>query len=178
VGRPSLLERSDKNPVFHEEFTRMLRAGHEEVPSLDGSLPPLTRMGLSMREVFCGAECSVFQSELADRWVVVKRTGPWFGLSLDDLREIARGGTPVSPDHVLPCRLPSGLSGAIDAYDLPSLLAALGVTDAYPADLLARTEYEFVDYYPPKRLLEYVVRAPLPIPEEARAFLAEHVAPY
>jgi hypothetical protein len=172
----SCLERSDKNAVFHEEFTRMLRAGHEEVASVDGSLPPLTRTGLSMWEVFRGVECSVFQSGLADRWLVVKRTGPWFGLGLDDLRDIARGGTPVSPAHVIPYRLPSDLAGSIEAYDLPGLLTALGVADAYPAGLLARVEYEFVDYYPPKRILEYVARTPLPIPEEARAFLAEHIA--
>lgn len=173
----SCLERSDKNPVFYEEFTHMLRAGHEEVPSLNGSLPPLTRMGLSMREVFRGAECSVFQSDLADRWVVVKRTGPWIGLGLDDLWEIARGGTPVSPGHVLSYPLPTDLPGSIGTYDLQGLLTALGAADAYgPADVIAGIAYEFVDYYPPKRLLEYAVRAPLPVPQEARAFLAEHVA--
>ncbi|CAM5475238.1 hypothetical protein STENM327S_08291 [Streptomyces tendae] len=48
----SCLSESDRNGLFFDEFTRMLRAGHEEIESLDGSLPPLTRMGLGMTEIF------------------------------------------------------------------------------------------------------------------------------
>ena len=36
----------------------------------------------------------------------------------------------------------------------------------------------FVDYYAPKNLIDYVAVAPLPFPEEARAFLAAHAKTY
>ncbi|MGW7382513.1 hypothetical protein [Streptomyces sp. NPDC054794] len=62
---------------------------------------------------------------------------------------------------------------------LPQLLSALGVADRYgPAADLERVAYAFVDYYAPKRLLEYVARAPLPLPDEARRFLADYAKTY
>lgn len=78
----SCLERSDKRDEFHAEFVHLIQAGHEEVPGLEASHPSLTRMGLSMAPVFSGDECDIFQSELADRWMLVKKTGPWFGFGL------------------------------------------------------------------------------------------------
>ncbi|MFI9153679.1 hypothetical protein [Streptomyces sp. NPDC053367] len=164
--------------MFVEEFTHMLQAGHEEVQSLDGSPPPLTRMGLGMEEIFAGAECRVYRSGVADRWMVVSHSGPWVQLGLADLAHLARGGTPLSPANVFPYRLPHDLEG-IASYDLQGLLTALGVADRYGSpETLAQIEYEFVDYYPPKRLLEYVVRVPLAVPPEARAFLAEYAERY
>ncbi|MET7380016.1 hypothetical protein ABZT08_14560 [Streptomyces sp. NPDC005526] len=175
----SCLKESDKKAEFFREFTRMAQAGHEEVASLDGSPPPLTRMGLGMREIFSGTECCIYQSGVSDRWMVVKRTGPWFRLSKRELSDITRGAVPRSPDEVIPYRLPVDLGGDIGKYGLRELLAALGVQDRYaPIDELEKVEYEFIDYYPPKRVLEYVARAPLAIPMEARAFLADYAKSY
>ncbi len=175
----SCLESSNERSVFFHEFTRMVQSGHQEVPSLDGSLPPLTRMGLAMTEIFSGSECCIYQSGVSDRWMVVKRTGPWFRLRKEDLPDLTRGDIPRSPAEVLPYRLPVDLGSSINTYDLHGLLTALGVEDRYaPADELQNVEYEFVDYYPQKRVLEYSVRASLAIPEEARFFLAEYAKNY
>lgn len=171
----SCLSESDRNGLFFDEFTRMLRAGHEEIESLDGSLPPLTRMGLGMTEIFSGTECCVFQSGVADRWMVVKRNGPWFRLRLDDITELARGADLRSSSDVVPYRLPVDLGSDVRELSLASLLSVLGVADRYEPDVV---EYEAVDYYPPKLLLEYVARAPLRLPREAVAFLTEYVQDY
>ncbi|MCX5361595.1 hypothetical protein OG864_23075 [Streptomyces sp. NBC_00124] len=175
----SCLENSDKGPDFFLEFTRMVQAGHEEIESLDGSLPPLTRMGLGMTQIFSGPECVILQSGVSDRWMVVKRTGPWFRLGKEDLPTLARRGVVRSPAAVIPYRLPVDLGSDVRGYGLPEVLAALGVADRYaPASELDDVEYEFVDYHSSKRLLEYVVGAPLTLPEEARSFLADHVKSY
>ncbi|WP_240436533.1 hypothetical protein [Streptomyces sporangiiformans] len=175
----SCLEESDESAEFFDEFTRMLQAGHEEIESLDGSLPPLTRMGLGMTQIFAGSECCIFQSGVSDRWMVVKRTGPWFHLRHADLLAIASGTSPKSPAAVIPYRLPIDPGSEVGEWSLPELLAALGVEDRYAATAnLEGVEYEVVDYYPPKHLLEYVAAAPLPIPDEARAFLASHAETY
>ncbi|MFD5801885.1 hypothetical protein [Streptomyces sp. NPDC127020] len=171
----SCLVESEKNTEFYGEFTRMLRAGHEEIPSLDGSLPPLTRMGLGMTEIFSGQECSVFQSDVADRWMVVQHSGPWFRLRLDDLTEISHGDIPRSPSDVVPYRLPIDVGDDVDAMGLRDLLSTLGVEDKYEPD---HVDYEALDYYAPKRLLEYVARSPLVIPAEAVAFLSTYVENY
>ncbi|WP_405768985.1 hypothetical protein [Streptomyces sp. NBC_01538] len=175
----SCLEESDRNTEFLADFTRMLQAGHEEVASLDGSLPPLTRMGLSMISIFSGEECSVFQSEVADRWMVVKRTGPWFRLRHTDLLRIAEGIAPKSPSEAITYRLPIDLGHQVAEWDLSELLTALGVEDRYATPAGSeRVEYEVLDYYPPKLLLEYAAVAPLPIPTEARTFLADYATTY
>ncbi|GAA2560437.1 MULTISPECIES: hypothetical protein [Streptomyces] len=175
----SCLEASEKRTQFHDEFTRMVQAGHEEIQSLDNSPPPLTRMGLGMTQIFSGSTCSVFQSNVSDRWMIIKRTGPWVRLQLEDLLEIGRSRKPRSPAEVVTYRLPLDVKGDIGAYSLPELLNALGVANKYtPADELADVDYEFVDYYPPKRILEYMARAPLVIPEEARFFLADYIEEY
>ncbi|MGA5363229.1 hypothetical protein [Streptomyces purpurascens] len=175
----SCLEESGKSSDFYAEFTRMTQAGHEEIESLDGSPPPLTRMGLAMTQIFSGAECTVFQSGVSDRWMVVKRTGPWFRLSHEDLLNIGRGQVPRSPAEVIPYRLPVDLGNEIGEYGLHEMLDALGVADRYaPESELEGIEYEYVDYYPPKLLLEYAVRAPLSIPQEAHAFLADYIESY
>ncbi|CAL9474534.1 hypothetical protein [Streptomyces sp. Tu 3180] len=175
----SCLEASAKSTRFFEEFTRMVQAGHEEVPSLDASPPPLTRMGLGMVPIFSGAECSVFQSGASDRWMVVKRTGPWFRLQHEDLLRMRRSEIPRSPAEVITYRLPMDVGDELAQYSLPELITALGVEDKYaPADELASVDYEFVDYYAPKRILEYVARAVLPIPDEAYSFLAEYAGTY
>ncbi|MET9758671.1 hypothetical protein ABZ016_06390 [Streptomyces sp. NPDC006372] len=175
----SCLEESDKSAEFSTEFTRMIQAGHEEIDSLDGSLPPLTRMGLAMNRIFSGTECSVFQSGVSDRWMVVKHTGLWFRLSYEDLLSIGRGEVPRSPAEVITYRLPVDLGNEIGEYGLPAVLAMLGVADRYaPESELTGIDYEYVDYYPPKQLLDYVVRAPLSIPREAHSFLAEYVTSY
>lgn len=188
AGRPSFLDgnlhfsclaESERNSVFFAEFTRMLQAGHEEVDSLDGTPPPLTRMGLGMRQIFSGSECCVFESGVSDRWMVVKRTGPWFRLRREDLADIERGRTPLSPSEVAPYRLPVDLVSEVGDMSLPELLSALRLAERYaPAADLERVAYEFVDYYAPKQLLEYVARAPLSLPEEARGFLADYAKPY
>lgn len=175
----SCLTESEKRDEFFAEFTHMVQAGHEEVESLDGSLPPLTRMGLGMTEIFSGSECAVFQSGVSDRWMVVNRAGPWFRLRKEDLPGIARGDVLHSPDEVIPYRLPVDLGSEIQEYGLSDLLALLGVADRYaPASELSDVRYEFVDYYPPKHLLEYVASAPLTLPDEARSFLAEYAKTY
>ncbi|MFD8224540.1 hypothetical protein ACFV16_10265 [Streptomyces massasporeus] len=175
----SCLEESDRNAEFFDEFTHMLRAGHEEIDSLDGSPPPLTRMGLAMTPIFSGTECSVFQSGVSDRWMVVKRTGPWFRLKHEDLLAIGRGEVPRSPAEVVRYRLPFDLSDEITEYGLSELLGALGVADRYGSEKeLAGIAYEYVDYYAPKRLLEYEVRAPLAIPQEAHSFLVDYAQTY
>ncbi|CAL9496435.1 hypothetical protein [Streptomyces sp. NPDC091294] len=171
----SCLSESDRNGLFFDEFTRMLRAGHEEIQSLDGSPPPLTRMGLGMTEIFSGTECCVFQSSVADRWMVVKRNGPWFRLRLEDMTEIARGVTPRSSSDVVPYRLPVDLGSGVTELSLTSLLSALGVEDRYEPDVV---EYEAIDYYSPKLLLEYAARAPLRLPREAVVFLTEYAQNY
>ncbi|WP_406838380.1 hypothetical protein ACICHK_23035 [Streptomyces sp. AHU1] len=175
----SCLEESGNRDRFHSEFLRFVQAGHEEIEGPDGPLPPLTRMGLGMFPVFSGDECDIFQSRVSDRWAVVRRTGPWLGLGLSQLRVIGAGGVPVSPSDVTRYRLPADLGDQVGDYDLPGLLGALGVTHRYsdPARL-ARVEYRFVDYYPPKRLLDYVAAVPLDLPEEARGFLAAHAQTY
>ncbi|WP_235459418.1 hypothetical protein [Streptomyces olivochromogenes] len=165
AGRPSFLDgnlhfsclaESEKNPVFFAEFTHMLRAGHEEVDSLDGTPPPLTRMGLGMRQIFSGSECRVFESGVSDRWMVVRRTGPWFRLRRADLTDIERGRTPLSPAEVTPYRLPMDLGG-VDDMSLLELLSALGVNGTGP---------------------QPTWRAPQPLPDEARGFLANHAKTY
>ncbi|MGV9963103.1 hypothetical protein ACWDU3_04150 [Streptomyces olivaceus] len=171
----SCLTESDRNALFFDEFTKMLRAGHEEVDSLDGSPPPLTRMGLGMTEIFSGVECCVFQSGVADRWMVVKRAGPWFRLRLEDVTELARGVTPSSSSDVVPYRLPMDIGNDVRELSFPSLLSALGVTGRYEPEFV---EYEAIDYYPPKLLLEYVARTPLRLPEEAVTFLSGYIKSY
>ncbi|WP_406373865.1 hypothetical protein OG788_26330 [Streptomyces sp. NBC_00647] len=175
----SCLEESDKREAFHGEFLRFVQAGHEEVDSLDGTLPPLTRMGLGMSPVFSGDACDIFQSRVSDRWMVVKKCGPWLGLGLPQLRAISEGAPPVSPSDVTRYRLPVDLGDQVGAYGLADLLGALGVRHRY-ADAAdpARVEYRFVDYYAPKRLLDYIAVARLPLPDEARAFLAAHARTY
>ncbi|MFG3128996.1 hypothetical protein [Streptomyces tendae] len=128
-----------------------------------------------MMEIFSGAECCVFQSGVADRWMVVKRNGPWFRLRLEEVTELARGATLRSSSDVVPYRLPVDLGNDVRGLSLASLLSVLGVTDRYEPDVV---EYEAVDYYPPKLLLEYVARAPLRLPHEAVAFLTEYVQNY
>jgi hypothetical protein len=175
----SCLEESDKRVQFFEEFTRLVQAGHEEIDSLDGSPPPLTRMGLGMFRIFSGDECDIFQSSVSDRWMVVKKTGPWVGLSRSQLQEINKGGLPKSPPDVTRYRLPVDPGDQIVGWSLPELLASLGVADKYSdAPDLAQVEYRFVDYYAPKHLLDYVARAPLPLPDEARTFLASYAETY
>ncbi|WP_326786178.1 hypothetical protein [Streptomyces sp. NBC_00151] len=175
----SCLEQSDRRGEFHAEFVHLVQAGHEEIPGLEASHPPLTRMGLSMRPVFSGDECDIFQSRMSDRWMLVKKTGPWFGFGLPQLRAIDSGALPVSSSDVTRYRLPVDLGDEVGAYGLSELLEALGVAHRY-ADAAepARVEYRFVDYYAPKRLLDYVAAAPLPLPEEAVAFLAAHAKTY
>ncbi|WP_234362838.1 hypothetical protein [Streptomyces formicae] len=132
-----------------------------------------------MTEIFSGAECSVFQSGIADHWMVVSRTGAWVRLRLDDLADISRGVVPRSPAGAFPYRLPADPHGKVDEYTFTELLAFMGVADRYPSlNDMMDIEYEFIDYYPPKRLLEYSVRAPLHIPAEASAFLARHAESY
>ncbi|MEU6222651.1 hypothetical protein [Streptomyces sp. NPDC047042] len=175
----SCLEGSDRSTEFLVDFTRMLQAGHEEVVSLDGSLPPLTRMGLSMTSIFSGSECSVFQSTVADRWMVVKRTGPWYRLRHTDLLRIAEGITPKSPSEAITYRLPMDLGAQVSEWNLPELLTALGVEGRYATSAGPEpVEYEVLDYYPPKLLLEYAAVASLPIPAEALIFLAEYATTY
>ncbi|MFJ8810735.1 hypothetical protein [Streptomyces sp. NPDC102490] len=128
-----------------------------------------------MTEIFSGAECCVFQSGVADRWMVVNRNGPWFRLHLEDITEIARGVIPRSSSDVVPYRLPVDLGSDVMELSLASLLSVLGVADRYEPDVV---EYEAIDYYPPKLLLEYVARAPLHLPREAVAFLTEYVQSY
>ncbi|WP_330306594.1 MULTISPECIES: hypothetical protein [unclassified Streptomyces] len=175
----SCLEGSDKRTEFFDEFTHLVQAGHEEVDSLDGSPPPLTRMGLGMFQIFSGAECHIFQSGIADRWMVVKKSGPWFSLNYSQFQEITKGNLPKSPSDVTRYRLPVDPGNEIAEWSLTDLLATLGVEDRYTAVAdLALVDYRFVEYYAPKHLLDYVVRAPLPLPEEARAFLANHAETY
>ncbi|WP_369248430.1 hypothetical protein [Streptomyces sp. R41] len=175
----SCLEGSDKRESFFDEFTHLVQAGHEEIDSLDGSLPRLTRMGLGMSQVFSGAECHIFQSGVSDRWMVVKKNGPWFALGYPQLQEIADGSLPNSPADVTRYRLPVDPGSRVAELSLPELLTALGVEERYATVAnLAHVEYRFVDYYPPKRLLDYVAQAPLPLPEEACAFLAKHAETY
>lgn len=175
----SCLAESGKSDEFFLEFTRMVQAGHEEIDSLDGSPPPLTRMGLGMTQIFSGSECAVFQSGVSDRWMVVDRTGPWFRLRKEDLPGMAGRGILRSPAEVIPYRLPVDLGSEIREYGIADILAVLGVADRYaPASELGDIEYEFVDYYPSKQLLEYVASAPLPLPEEARSFLSEYAKSY
>ncbi|MFD9463691.1 hypothetical protein [Streptomyces sp. NPDC060027] len=177
----SCLEESDERAAFHGEFLRFVQAGHEEVDSLDGTgtLPPLTRMGLGMFPVFSGDECDIFQSQVSDRWMVVKKCGPWLGLGLPQLRAIGEGTLPVSPSDVTRYRLPIDLGDQVGTCGLSDLLRSLGVAHRYAdAADLARVEYRFVDYYAPKRLLDYVAATPLPLPEEATAFLAAYAKTY
>lgn len=175
----SCIAKSEKKNEFLNEFTHMLQAGHEEVPSLDGSPPPLTRMGLSMTEIFSGSESSVFQSILTDRWMVVRHDGSWTSLRHRDLLDIARGAVPRSPADVTVYRLPVDIGEEVGRYNLPELLTALGVADRYGTSAeLERIEYECLDYYAPKRILEYAACAPLDIPDEARAFLTHHAESY
>ncbi|MFD4545639.1 hypothetical protein [Streptomyces sp. NPDC058466] len=175
----SCLEESDRRERFFDEFTHLVQAGHEEIDSLDGSLPPLTRMGLGMFRIFSGTECDIFQSRVSDRWMVVKKSGPWFSLNYSQLQEIVHGALPTSPADVTRYRLPVDPGPQIAELGLTELLAALGVEERYAtvADP-AHVEYRFVDYYPPKHLLDYVARAPLPLPGEARAFLATYAETY
>ncbi|WP_245235142.1 hypothetical protein [Streptomyces violaceorubidus] len=56
-----------------------------------------------------------------------------------------------------------------------SLLSVLGVVDRYEPDVM---EYEAIDYYSPKLLLEYTARAPLRLPREAVVFLTEYAQDY
>ncbi|MFD5814877.1 hypothetical protein [Streptomyces sp. NPDC127038] len=175
----SCLERSDKREEFHAEFVRLVQAGHEEVPGLDASHPPLTRMGLGMAPVFSGDECDIFQSELADRWMLVRKTGPWFGFGLSQLRAIGSGDIPFSDSDVNRYRLPVDPGDEVATYGLSDLLESLGVAHRYEdATGLARVKYRFIDYYAPKQLIDYVAVAPLPLPEEARTFLAAHAKTY
>lgn len=169
----SCLAAAAETPRFVEDFTQMLQAGHEEIASLNGTPPPLTRMGLSMTEVFSGSECCVFMSRLAGTWMVVNRRGAWFPLQRSDLSDIARGVLPRSRPAVVTHRLPQDLGDRIRDHGLADLLEALGVRDRYgTAEHLAQVSYEFIDYHPPRRILEYAVTAPLPVPAEARTFLA------
>lgn len=175
----SCLEKTDERGQFHAEFVHLVQAGHEEIPGLKSSHPPLTRMGLSMRPVFSGDECDIFQSRLSDRWMLVKKTGPWFGFGLPQLRAIGSGEIPVSASEVTRYRLPVDLGDKVGRYGLSELLESLGVAHRYAdADELARVQYRFRDYYAPKRLIDYVAVAPLPLPEEARTFLAAHAKTY
>ncbi|MFD5516124.1 hypothetical protein [Streptomyces sp. NPDC127066] len=132
-----------------------------------------------MRPVFAGDECDIFQSRMSDRWMLVKKTGPWFGFGLPQLRAIDSGALPVSSSDVTRYRLPVDLGDEVGAYGLSELLEALGVAHRYAdAAELTRVEYRLVDYYAPKRLLDYVAAAPLPLPEEAVVFLAAHAKTY
>ena len=175
----SCLEQSEEREAFHAEFVHLAQAGHEEIPGLEESHPPLTRSGLSMFPVFSGDECDIFQSRKADRWMLVRKTGPWFGFGLPQLRAIGSGGIPVSASEVTRYRLPVDLGDEVGTYGLSELLEAIGVAHRY-ADTteLARVKYRFVDYYAPKNLIDYVAVAPLPFPEEARTFLAAHAKTY
>lgn len=175
----SCLEESGRRGEFHAEFVHLVQSGHEEIPGLESSHPPLTRMGLSMRPVFSGDACDIFQSRLSDRWMLVKKTGPWFGFGLPQLRAIGSGEIPVSASEVTRYRLPVDLGDKVGRYGLSELLESLGVAHRYAdADELARVQYRFRDYYAPKRLIDYVAVAPLPLPEEARTFLAAHAKTY
>jgi hypothetical protein len=175
----SCLEQSDERGRFHAEFVHLVQAGHEEIPGLEASHPPLTRMGLSMRPVFSGDECDIFQSRMSDRWMLVKKTGPWIGFGLPQLQAIRSGSHPVSSSDVTRYRLPVDLGDEVGAYGLSELLESLGVAHRYgDATEPARVEYRFVDYYPPKRLLDYVAVTRLPLPAEAVAFLAAHAKTY
>ncbi|MFF4347740.1 hypothetical protein [Streptomyces sp. NPDC001530] len=132
-----------------------------------------------MTQIFSGSECDIFQSGVSDRWMVVKHTGPWFRLKYTDLQGIKNGDIPKSPDEVIPYRLPLEPGDRINEWSLPDLLAALGVEGRYaPTADLEQVEYQFVGYYAPKHLLEYVARAPLAIPDEAHAFLADYAESY
>ncbi|MER5469583.1 hypothetical protein [Streptomyces sp. NPDC002685] len=175
----SCLEQSGKRAAFREEFIRLVQAGHEEVASLDGSPPPFTRMGLGMFPIFSGDECDIFQSHVSDRWMVVRKDGPWFSLGHSQLQVASEGSLPVSPSDVTRYRLPVDLGDQIGTYGLSDLLRSLGVTHRYAdAADLARVDYRFVDYYAPKHLLDYIAVAPLTLPDEARAFLASYAKTY
>ncbi|MFE1286633.1 hypothetical protein [Streptomyces sp. NPDC058751] len=116
---------------------------------------------------------------MSDRWMLVKKTGPWFGFGLPQLRAIGSGGIPLSASEVTRYRLPADLGGEVGAYGLSGLLEALGVAHRYAeAAELARAQYRFVDYYAPKKLIDYVAVTPLPLPEEARTFLTAHAKTY
>ncbi|WP_327430824.1 hypothetical protein [Streptomyces sp. NBC_01236] len=175
----SCLEASGKRQQFLNEFTHLVQAGHEEIDSLDGSAPPLTRMGLGMVRIFSGAKCDIFQSRVSDRWMVVKKNGSWFALSRSHLQELSKGHLPKSPSDVTRYRLPVDLGHQISRWSLPQLLTALGTAKRYADTVhLAQVDYRFVDYYAPKRLLDYVARAPLPLPPEAHTFLASYAETY
>ncbi|MFI0967436.1 hypothetical protein ACH4S8_39510 [Streptomyces sp. NPDC021080] len=175
----SCLEESGEREQFHAEFVHLAQVGHEEIPGLEPSHPPLTRMGLSMVPVFSGDECDIFQSQRADRWLLVRKTGPWFGFGLPQLRVIGSGGIPFSDAEVNRYRLPVDLGDEVGTYGLSELLESLGVAHRYAdAAELARVEYGFRDYYAPKQLIDYVAMVPLPLPEEARTFLAAHAKTY
>ncbi|MET7988125.1 hypothetical protein [Streptomyces sp. NPDC005281] len=132
-----------------------------------------------MAPVFSGDECDIFQSELADRWMLVKKTGPWFDFGLPQLQAIGSGEVPFSASDVTRYRLPVDLGDEVASYGLSDLLESLGVAHRYEdATELARVKYRFADYYAPKQLIDYVAVAPLPLPEEARAFLAAHAKTY
>ncbi|MFE2532892.1 hypothetical protein [Streptomyces sp. NPDC059371] len=116
---------------------------------------------------------------LSDGWMLVKKNGPWFGFGLPQLRAIGSGGIPVSDSEVTRYRLPVGLGDAVGTYGLSELPESLGVAHHYTdAAEPARVEYRFRDYYAPKRLIDYVAVAPLPLPEEARTFLAAYAKTY
>lgn len=175
----SFLRESPQRAVFVESFLRFATSTYysDELgnprPGLYFTVPVHTA------ETF-----RIFRHGVSDELLVVENDGPWFFLPATSFPGLRRGELPRGGGGVGSVVLPE--SGSVEKegqgmrrWPLEELLTRVGVRDLYE-DVLAigRPAYEFFDFYPPKRILDYSVTALEPLSREARDYLAEYVGDY
>ncbi|MEV6317395.1 hypothetical protein [Streptomyces sp. NPDC051776] len=177
----SCLRRSDVRHEFRSEF-HSIATGHGREITFEsaGQEHTLEQPGLGYtKSLFTGTQCEIYRSEVTDSWLVLEQAGPWFLLDANQLKEIGEGRPARSGGDVERIALPKDPGPELASASLSELLEYLRL-DAVHKGLEdeAEAEYEFWDYYAPKRILEYSLETSLPLPREAVEFLKDYLHRY
>ena len=174
----SCLEQWEHREAFQRETAGIL-TGRGCTLTFAGTDFTMNQPGFCFSELlYQDADCAIYRNTATDRWLVLTAQS-WETLGPRELRAIGHGDPVRLDGGVDRVALPEDPGPGIGSATLPELLDLFGSRDRYPGLLEnGSPDYQFWDYYPRKRILQYSVEIALTLPASAVEFLGEYAHTY
>lgn len=166
----SCLRASPQRTLFREAFLQLATtSGHDPLTGRQG-----WQYEVPLHE---GPESSVYFAERTGQFLVVEHAGPWYVMTRAERDTLRDTGELLGRSGVWTGVLPQAVDNGprpVQSRPLPELLDGLGVLDLYEEALRpGALRYSPYEYFPDRRILNYSLSVPVPLPADARAFLAD-----
>ncbi|WP_151772377.1 hypothetical protein [Streptomyces abyssomicinicus] len=166
---------------FRKELAGILTGrGRTLTLEVEGIEHTLEQPGFSYSErLHQDADCAIYRNTATDRWLVLTAQASWITLGPQQVRALGQGAPARVEGGVDRVALLEDPGPNIQSATLPELLDLLGSRERYPGVLEnGSPDYQFWEYHPRKRVLEYSVKIDLPLPVSAVEFFTEYAHSY